>query len=111
LPRVHSRSVSSSSPISLFLVSNSTIIARTQSYGISLELSMPSSWVMSECSIHRVQYTPKIFSHPVVILISSWTLNVASGYTVPHHWSTTISQFVISASQLQSPGFIPTVSS
>jgi len=54
---VSSISVSSSSTISLFLVHNSTIIARTQSYVILLYLSMPSSWVNTKCSIHRVQHT------------------------------------------------------
>ena len=55
---VSSISFSSSSPISLCLVHNSTIIARTQSWVIPLYLSMPSSWVNTECSIDRVQHTP-----------------------------------------------------
>ena len=54
---VSSISFSSSSPISLFLVHNSTIIARTQSQVISLYLSMPSSWVNTECILHQVQHT------------------------------------------------------
>jgi len=57
-PLVSSISFSSSSPISLFLVHNSTIIASTQRLVISLYLSMPSSWVNTECSIRRVQHTP-----------------------------------------------------
>jgi len=52
-PLVSSISFSSSSPISLFLVHNSTIISRTHSYVIPLYLSMPSSWVNTKCSIHR----------------------------------------------------------
>jgi len=56
-PLVSSISCSSSSPISLFLIHNSTIIARTQSQVSPLYLSMPWSWVNTECSIHRVQHT------------------------------------------------------
>jgi len=48
----------SSSPISLFFVHNSTIISSTQSLGIPPYLSMPSSWVNTECSIRQVQHTP-----------------------------------------------------
>jgi len=58
------------SPMSLFLVLNSAIITRTQSQVILLYLSVPSSWVDTECSIHWVQHTvsaayTKCSIHPV----------------------------------------------
>jgi len=57
-PLISSISFSSSSPISLILVHNSTIIARTPSQVIPLYLSMPSLWVNTECGIRCVQHTP-----------------------------------------------------
>jgi len=48
---------SSSFPVSLSLVHNSTIIGRTQSYLIPCYLSMPTSWVNTKCSIRRLQHT------------------------------------------------------
>ena len=50
---------SSSSPlIMLFLVLNSTIIGRMQTYVIPLYISMRTSYVNTEYSIHRVQCSP-----------------------------------------------------
>jgi len=57
-PLLYSISFSSSSPVSLFLVHNSTIIARTQSSVIPLYLSLPSSGVNTECSVRRMLHTP-----------------------------------------------------
>jgi len=53
-PLISCRLFSSWSPNSLFLVHNSTILARTPSYVIPLYFSMPSSRVNTECRIHRV---------------------------------------------------------
>ena len=44
---------------------------------------MPSSWVNTECSIHRVQHTPKIVCRPFILTISSWALNVANRVSAP----------------------------
>ena len=44
-------------PPSLFLVQNSTIIARTQSYLISLHLWTPWSWAHTEYSVHWMQHS------------------------------------------------------
>ena len=71
-----STSYSSASPISLFLVHNSTIMARTQSQVILSispfhhhELTLSASY--TECSIHRVQHTPKTVCCPFILTISS----------------------------------------
>jgi len=69
-PLVSSISFSSSSPICLFLVHNSTIIARTHTYVIPLYRSMTSSWVNTECTKHGVQHTTKIVCRPFVLSIS-----------------------------------------
>jgi hypothetical protein len=70
-------SCSSSSLISLFLVHNSTIIAeyqvmssRSMSPYHDRELT-PSSTAYLECSIHRLQYSPKIVCLPFMIMIPS----------------------------------------
>ena len=109
-PLVPFISCSSLSPISLFLIHNSTILTRTQSQVIPLYLSMPWSWVITECSIHRVQYTPNIVCHPVILMITSWPWNVASACSVPPYQSTATSQFSIKTSNVKSPCHIPTVS-
>jgi len=65
----------------------------------------------TECSIHRVQHTPKIVSRPFILTISSWPLNVASASGVPPYRSTATSQSSIRASKVKAPRHIPTVSS
>jgi len=70
---------------------------------------MPSTWFNSECSIHRVQHTIEILSHPLILTISSGPLNVASASGVPPYRSTATSQFSITASSVESPCHIPTV--
>jgi len=86
---------------------------------------MPSSWVNTECSIHRVQHTlstayteysihrvqhtPKIVCGPFILTISSWPLNVALASGVPPYRSTANSQSSIWASKVKSPCQIPTV--
>jgi len=72
---------------------------------------MPSCWVNTECSIHRVQHTPMIVCHPFILTISSWPLNVASAFSVPPYRSTTTSQFSIRAWRVKSPCHIPKVAS
>ena len=59
-PHLSSISFSSSFPISLFLVHNSTIIAE---YKVKSSLSMPWSWVDTEYCIHRVQNPPSTGSN------------------------------------------------
>jgi len=58
---------------------------------------MPSSWVNTECSIHRVQHTSKIVCRPFMLTILRWGLNVGSASDVPPYRSTATSQFSISA--------------
>ena len=65
----------------------------------------------AECSIHRVQHTPKIVCRPFILSISSWPLNVASASGVPPYRFTATSQFSIRAWKVKSPRHIPTVSS
>jgi len=72
---------------------------------------MPSSWGNTECSIHRVQHTPKIVCRPFILTISSWPLNVASASGVPPYRSTTTSQFSIRASKVKTPCHISPVAS
>jgi len=72
---------------------------------------MPSSWVNTECSIHRVQHTPKIVCCPFILTISSWPVNVTSASGIPPFQSTATSQFSIRASKVKSPCHIPTVAS
>jgi len=87
-PLVSSISFSSSSPISLFLVHNSTIIAE---HIVNSSLSIFSwhdheltpSTAYTEYSIHRVQHPPKIVCLPFILMITSWPLNVASASGVP----------------------------
>jgi hypothetical protein len=69
-------SCSSSSLISLFLVQNSTIIAeyqvmssRSMSPYHDCELTPSTAYI--ECSIHRLQYSPKIVCLPFMIMIAS----------------------------------------
>ena len=73
------------------------------------ELTRSASY--TECSIHRVQHSPKIVCHAFILTISSWPLNVASASGVPPYRSTATSQFSIRASKVKSPHHIPTVSS
>jgi len=88
---------------------------------------MPSSWVNTECSIHRVQHTPsaayteyskhqvqhtpKIVSRPFILSNWSGPWNVASASGVPPYRSTATSQFSIWGSKVKSPPHIPTLSS
>jgi len=72
---------------------------------------MPSSWVNNECSIHRIQHTPKIVCCPFFLTISSWPLNEPSASGVPSYRSTATSMFSIRASNVKSPCHISTVGS
>jgi len=87
-PLLSSTSFSSSSPISLILVHNSTIITE---YKVKSSLSI-SPWqdheltpstAYAEYSIHRVQHIPKIVCLPFILMILSWPLNVDSASRVP----------------------------
>jgi len=98
-PLVSSISFPSSSPISLFLVHNSTIIAEhkvasylcmSQCHDHELTPSCSIYWVQhtpsaayTMCSIHGVQYTLQIVSRPFILTITCWPLNVALTSSVP----------------------------
>jgi len=96
---ISSISFSCSSPISLFLIHNSTIIAEhkfksslrippchdhelTPSCSIHRVQHTPSA-TYTVSSIHPVQYTPKIVCRPFILTITSWPLNVASTSGMP----------------------------
>ena len=94
-PLVSSISFSSLSPIFLFLVHNSTIIAEHKVKS-SLSVSpchdheLTPSTAFTEYSIHRIQHTPKIVGLPFILIIKCWPLNVASAsgvppYMIDHH--------------------------
>jgi len=89
----------------------STTVPSSQVHNVKSSLSMPSSCVHTEYSIHQVQHTPKIVCHPFILTISSWSLNVASASDVPPYQSTATSQFSIRASKVKSRRHIPTVPS
>jgi len=55
----------------------------------------------TECSVHRVQHTPKIVCRPFILMISSWPLNVASASGVLPYRSTATSQFSIRGSKVK----------
>ena len=115
-PILSSTSFSSSSPISLFLVHNITIIAEHQvksSVSISLchdqELTLSTPY--TEYSMHRVQHPPKSVCLPFILMIMSWPLNVASAsgvlrYTIDRHQPA-----VHDRSKVKSHCHIPTVAS
>jgi len=63
----------------------------------------------TEYSIHQVQHTPKIVCRPIILLISSWPLNLASASGVPPYRLTATSQFSIRESKVKLPRHIPTV--
>jgi hypothetical protein len=134
---------SSSSPISLFLFRNSTIIAEqivksslsvSLCHNYQLILSTTFHWVhhtlsaaytehsirrvkhtpstaYAKCSVHLVQHSRRIVCHPFILKITSWPLTVASASGVPPYRSTATSQLSRRASNVKSPGHIPTVSS
>jgi len=68
-------------PPSLFLCHNRW----TQSWVISLYLSMQWLWVNTEFSIHWVQHPPKIDWLPIILTITCWPRDVASASGVPPH--------------------------
>jgi len=104
---------------SISLSFSSTTLPSLQEHKVKSSLSispyhhheLAPSPAYTECSIHRVQRTPKIVCRPFIFSISSWPLNVASASGVPPYRSTATSQFSIRASKVQSPRHIRTVSS
>ena len=48
--------------------------------------------VYTECSIHQVQCQPGITCHPIILLMTSWPVNMASISGVPPYWLTAVSQ-------------------
>jgi len=112
-----STSCSSSSPISLFLVHNSTIIA---------EHIVMSSLSISPCrnhqltlstSIYQVQayseykHTPKIVCCTFILMIGSWPLNVASASGVLPFTIDRQQPALHESSKVKSACYIPTVAS
>jgi len=115
-PLISSILFSSSSPSLSF---SSTTVPSLQEHKVKSSLSIspchhheltPSAGY-TECSIHRVQHTPKIVCCPFILSISSWPLNTASASGVPPYRSTATSQFSIRASKVKSHRHIPTASS
>jgi len=103
-PLISSTAFSSSSPISLFVIHNLTIITNHKfmsslsvsphhdhqltpstaytKYSIPRVENTPST-AYTEYSIHRVQHPPKIICLPFILIIRSWPLNVPSASSVP----------------------------
>ena len=129
-PLISSTSFSSSSPISLFLVYNSTIIAEHKvkssisisprhdneltlstlytEYSIHRVQHTPST-AYTEYSIHRVQHTAKIL--PFILMITSWPLNVASASGVPPYTIHRLHPALHESWKVKSRCHIPTVAS
>jgi len=103
-PLVFSTSLSSSSPISILLVHNPTIIAEhivksSLSNSACHDHELTPSTACTEFSIHRVQHTPSIayteysihwVQHPpnigdlsFIVMTTSWPFNVALASSVP----------------------------
>jgi len=123
-PLTSSTLFSSSSPISLFLVHNSTIIAehRTKS-SLSIspchdheltpstaytEYSIRRVQAFTVYSIHRVQHPPNIVCLPFNLMITSWPLNVVSASGVPPYMIDCHQLALHERSKLKSPCHIPT---
>jgi len=122
---VSSTSFSSWSPISLFLVHNSTIIAEHKVKS-SLSISprhdhefTPSTAYTEyteysihwEYSIHRVQHPPKIVCLPSILMSRSWPLNVVSASRVPLYTMERHPSAIHESSKVKSHCHIPTVGS
>jgi len=98
---------------------SSTTLPSLQEHKVKLSLSispchhhqLTPSAAYAECSIHRVQHTPKIVCRLFILSISSCPLYVAPAFGVPPYRSTATSQISIRASKVKSPCHIPTVSS
>jgi len=85
---IASTSLSLSSPIPLFLVHNSTIIAEHKvksSHCISPyhDHELTPSRAYTEYSIHREQHPPMIVCLPFILMITNWPLNVDSASGEP----------------------------
>jgi hypothetical protein len=127
---VSSTSFSSSSPISLFLVHNSTIITEHKaksSLSVSLchshELTLSTAypeysihWVQytpstayTKYSIYRVQHPPKVVCLLFIFMIMSWPLNVDSASSMPLYTIDRHQPALCDSSQVKSHCHIPTV--
>jgi len=85
-----SRSFSSSAPISLFLIHNSTIIAEHKVTSSPSITPCHDHELTPTCSIHWVQHPPRIVWLPFILMSTSWPQNVASAsvmppYMIDHH--------------------------
>ena len=115
-PLVSSTSFSSASPISLFLIHISTIIAE-HTVKSSLSISpwhdheLTPSTAYTEYSIHRVQHPPKIVCLPFFLIIASWPLNVASASSVPPYTIDCRQPALYESWNVTSPCHIPRVAS
>jgi len=114
-PLVSSTSFSSSSPISLFLIHISTIIAEHKVKS-SLSISpwhdheLTPSTAYTEYSIHWVQHA-KIVCLSLILMITSWPLNLASASGVPPYTIDRQQPALHESSKVKSPCHIPTVAS
>jgi hypothetical protein len=115
-PLVFSISFSSSFPVSLFLVHNSTIIAEHKVKS-SLSISpfhdqeLTQSKAYTEHSIQRVMYHPTIVCLPFMPTIASCPLNVASASSVPPYKIDRHQPALHESSKVKSHHRIPTVAS
>ena len=104
-------SFSSSSPIPLFLIHNSTIIAEHKvksSHSIS---PCHDQIVNTEYSIHRVQHPRTMVCLPFIVMITSWPLNAATASGVPPYMIDRHQPALHESSKAESPCHIPTVAS
>jgi len=117
ISHIHSESSTSfpsPSPISLFLVHNSTIIAEHKVKS-SLSISpcpdhqLTPSTAYTEYSIHQVQHTPEIVCLPFNLMFTSWALNVAAASGVPPYTIDRHQPALHESSKVKSPCHIPTV--
>jgi len=115
-PLVSSTSFLSPSPISLFLIHISTIIAEHKvksSLSISPwhdHESTPST-AYTEYSIHRVQHPRNIVCLPFILIITSWPLNVTLASGVPPYTINRHQPALYESWRVKSPSHIPTVAS
>ena len=115
-PLVSSTLFSSSSPISLFLIHITTIIAEykvksSRSISPWHDPELTPSTAYTQYSIHRVQHPPKIVCLPFIHMIRSWPLNVASASGVPPYTIDRHQPALYETWKVQSPCHIPTVAS
>jgi len=113
---VSSTLFSSSSPITLILFRNFYPHRRTQSLLIPLYLSMPWSWVDTEykhtpSTAYTMYSIPKIVCLPLILMITGWSLNIASATSMPPYAIYCHQPACSECSKVKSPCNIPTFAS